>query len=153
MQCSRLSLAGLLTALTQVGEWFLLLIHVSLCAATSVSSWQSQFKCFLPSSVLIFGKAFLNFYFYSTCPLHPLFLDEKTAVEEIFLFCFYPGNFSSVTESAAPQSGWYREEMLKLELELDQAAGELLDPALLPEKCLCNYTINMVFMPTLYKTY
>lgn len=41
------------------------------------------------------------------------------------------------------ESGCYSEEMLKL--ELDQVMGELLDPALLPEKCLCNYTINMVF--------
>jgi len=43
--------------------------------------------------------------------------------------------------------------MLKLELELDQDAKELLDPALLPEKYLCNYTISIVFMPTLHKTY
>ncbi|PKU44898.1 hypothetical protein llap_4797 [Limosa lapponica baueri] len=48
------------------------------------------------------------------------------------------------------ESGWYGEEML--ELELDQVAGELLDPSLLPEKCLCNYTINVVFMPMLYET-
>lgn len=64
--------------------------------------------------------------------------------------------FSLVTSAVSPrlqrlrQSGWYGEEMLKLELELDQAAGELLDPALLPEKCLCNYTINVVFMLMLY---
>lgn len=39
-----------------------------------------------------------------------------------------------------------------LKQKLHQAAEKLLDPALLPEKCLCNYTINMMFNPMLYKT-
>lgn len=65
--------------------------------------------------------------------------------------------FTLVTSAVSPrvqrlsQSGWYSEEILKL--ELDQTARELLDPDLLPEKCLRNYTVNMVFMPMLYKTY
>lgn len=63
--------------------------------------------------------------------------------------------FALVTSAVSPrgqylrESHWYSEEMLKQ--KLDQAAEELLDPALMPEKCLCNYTINMVFN-MLYKT-
>ena len=63
MLSSKLSPAELLIALTQVGEWFLLLIHISLCTATSVSSWwrwQSQFKYFLSSSFNTW-KSFFKF--------------------------------------------------------------------------------------------
>lgn len=64
--------------------------------------------------------------------------------------------FTLVTSAVSPraqnlrESQWHSEEMLKQKLH--QAAEKLLDPALLPEKCLCNYTINMMFNPMLYKT-
>lgn len=85
----------------------------------------------------------------------PFSLLERKRLQWKRFFCFV--FFTLVTSAVSPrvqrlsQSGWYSEEILKL--ELDQTARELLDPDLLPEKCLCNYTVNMVFMPMLYKTY
>lgn len=105
-------------------------------------------------SALILVSKFLFLFCPSSPPLFPCWRgrDCHGSVSSVLFFTLVTSALS-VRVQDLRESGCYSEEMLKLELELDQAVGELLDPALLPEKCLCNYTVNVVFMPVLYKTY
>lgn len=97
---------------------------------------------------------FSNFCFYSACSPFSLLERKRLQRKRFFCFVFYPGNFINLTDSATPQTVWLVQWRRAISgAGVGPSRGELLDSTLLPEKCLYNYTINVVFMLTLYKAY
>lgn len=97
---------------------------------------------------------FSNFCFYFACSPFSLVERKRLQWKRFICFVFYPGKFSNVTDSAAPQTVWLVQWRRAISgAGVGPSRGELLNSALLPGKCLYNYTINVVFMLTLCRAY
>lgn len=139
-------------------SWYVFPVYSYMCeflvkVVTSIEVFSALFYFFFFwKSFVLF--CFSNFCFYSACSPFSLVERKKLHWKRFFCFVFYPGKFSNLTDSAAPQTVWLVQWRRAIRgAGVGPSRGKLLNSALLPGNCLYNYTINVVFMLTLYKAY